>query len=109
MSLKYVVFLCLIFKVSAWDGKCPEHVETMPDFKPELYLGDWYNTFTTYNSYLDETSHCIRASYKELSMPPFIGVAPGHDSWRFVRRQILSSKTTSKNASENLSDQNKVF
>ena len=30
-------------------------------------------------------------------------------SWSFVRRQILSSKSTSKNASENLSNQNKLF
>ena len=69
MSLKFVVFLCLIFKVSAWDGKCPDHVETMPDFNPKLYLGDWYTVEAIYNGrYIDETSSCIRASYKELSV-----------------------------------------
>ena len=72
MSLNFVVFLCLIFNVSAWDGKCPDHVETMPDFNPELYLGDWYNVAAIYNGrYIDETSSCIRASYKELSMSVF--------------------------------------
>ena len=69
MSLKLVVLVCLIFKVSARDRKCPDHVETMPDFNPELYLGDWYNVAAIYNGrYIDETSSCIRASYKELSM-----------------------------------------
>ena len=67
MSLKFVVFACLIFKVSALDITCPDHVETMPNFNPALYVGDWYGTFATYNSYLDETSTCIRASYGELS------------------------------------------
>ena len=60
MSLNFVVFLCLIFNVSAWDGKCPDHVETMPDFNPELYLGDWYTTFASYNGGLDETASCIK-------------------------------------------------
>ena len=73
MSLKFVVFACLIFKVSALDITCPDHVETMPNFNPALYVVDWYGTFATYNSYLDETSTCIRASYGELSMCPFMG------------------------------------
>ena len=60
MLLKLVVFLFLMFKVSAWDGKCPDHVETMPDFNPELYLGDWYTTFASYNGGLDETASCIK-------------------------------------------------
>ena len=72
MSLKLVVFVCLIFKVSALDITCPDHVETMPDFNPKLYVGDWYGTFSSYNSYTDETSHCVRATYKELSMFLFI-------------------------------------
>ena len=72
MSLKFVVFACLIFKVSALDITCPDHVETMPDFNPKLYLGDWYSTFSAYNSYTDETSHCVRATYKALSMFTFI-------------------------------------
>ena len=68
MSLKFVVFACLIFKVSALDITCPDHVETMPDFNPELCLGDWYNVAAIYNGrYIDETSSCVRASYKELS------------------------------------------
>ena len=70
MSLKFVVFLCLIFKVSALDITCPDHVETMPDFNPKLYVGDWYSTFSSYNSFTDETSHCVRATYGELSMCP---------------------------------------
>ena len=74
MSLKFVVFVCLIFKVSALDIKCPDHVETMPDFNPKLYVGDWYSTFSAYNSYTDETSHCVRATYKELSMFTFIPI-----------------------------------
>ena len=72
MSLKFVVFFCLIFKVSALGITCPDHVETMPDFNPKLYVGDWYGTFSSYNSYTDETSHCVRATYKELSMFTFI-------------------------------------
>ena len=68
MSLTFVVFLCLIFKVSALGITCPDHVETKPDFNPKLYVGDWYSTFSAYNSYTDETSHCVRATYKELSM-----------------------------------------
>merc|ERR1711956_156804 len=67
MSLKFVVFVCLIFKVSALDVTCPDHVETMPDFNPKLYVGDWYSTFSAYNSYTDETSHCVRATNKELN------------------------------------------
>ena len=74
MSLKLVVFVCLIFKVSALDITCPDHVETMPDFNPKLYVGDWYSTFSAYNSYTDETSHCVRATYKELSMFTFIPI-----------------------------------
>ena len=31
------------------------------------------------------------------------------NSWSFVHRQIVSSKYTSKNVSENLSNQNKLF
>ena len=72
MSLKFIVFLCLIFKVSTLDITCPDHVETMPDFNPKLYVGDWYSTFSAYNSYTDETSHCVRATYKELSMFTFL-------------------------------------
>ena len=60
MLLKLVVFLFLTLKVLAWDGKCPDHVETMPDFNPELYLGDWYNTFASYNGGLDETVSCVK-------------------------------------------------
>ena len=67
MSL-FVLFVSLIFGVSAWDGNCPEHVETMPEFKPEFYLGDWYTIYTSYNSYIDGTTTCVRASYKKLSM-----------------------------------------
>ena len=78
MLLKLVVFVCLIFKVSALDITCPDHVETMPDFNPKLYVGDWYSTFSSYNSYTDETSHCVRATYKELSMFPFIPMSEGH-------------------------------
>ena len=74
MSLKLVVFVCLIFKVSALDITCPDHVETMPDFNPKLYVGDWYSTFSAYNSYTDETSHCVRATYKELSMFTFLAM-----------------------------------
>ena len=74
MSLKFVVFVCLIFKISALDITCPDHVETMPDFNPKLYVGDWYSTFSAYNSYTDETSHCVRATYKELSMFNFIPI-----------------------------------
>ena len=74
MSLKFVVFVCLIFKISALDITCPDHVETMPDFNPKLYVGDWYSTFSAYNSYTDETSHCVRATYKELSMFTFIPI-----------------------------------
>ena len=70
MSLKFVVFACLIFKVSALAITCPDHVETMPDFNPKLYVGDWYSTFSSYNSFTDETSHCVRATYGELSMRP---------------------------------------
>ena len=78
MSLKFVVFALFIFKASAFE--CPDHVKTMPDFNPELYVGDWYGTFATYNSYLDETSRCIRASYGELSMFPFLGAKSGAKS-----------------------------
>ena len=69
MSLKFVVFACLIFKVSSLDITCPDHVETMPNFNPELYLGDWYGTFALYNGdyYETQTPACSRASYKKLS------------------------------------------
>ena len=70
MSLKFVVLLGLIFKVSAEDNKCPDHVETMPNFNSELYLGDWYGTLALYNGdyYETQTPACSRASYKKLSM-----------------------------------------
>ena len=78
MSLIFVVFACLIFKVSALAITCPDHVETMPDFNPKLYVGDWYSTFSSYNSFTDETSHCVRATYGELSMCPLqIKIAKG--------------------------------
>ena len=69
MSLRFVVFVGLIFKVSARDNKCPEYVETMPNFNPELYLGDWYGTLALYNGdyYETQTPACSRASYKKLS------------------------------------------
>ena len=92
MLLKFVVFVGLIFKVSAGDNKCPEHVETMTNFNSELYLGDWYGTLALYNGdyYEMQTPSCSRASYKKLSMCFFFHWIP-KTNFSEVKLNLISS------------------
>ena len=95
MSLKLVVFLFLTFKVSAWDGKCPDSVETMPDFNPELYFGDWYNTFASYNGGLDETVSCVKIEINPtLNVPELLKASeqrsPLHSTYFYKSRLNVS-------------------
>ena len=84
MSYEVVVLLSLLSMAFAWDGTCPDHVDTMPNFWPQNYLGDWYTTFDSYNGYIDETSACIRASYKYLSMFQTFQYLPLHIYYPFT-------------------------
>ena len=69
MSLTFVVFLCLIFKVSALDITLKQCRISIPNFMQGI--GTLHSPHIC-NSYTDETSHCVRATYKELSMFTFI-------------------------------------
>ena len=92
MSLKLVVFLFLTLKVSAWDGKCPDHVETMPDFNPELYLWDWYNTFASYNGGLDETVSCVKIEINPTLNVPELLKSSERPITQYVRRAVGRSE-----------------
>ncbi len=46
---------------------CPEGVETVAEFYPDKYLGEWYTTYSNINFFNQEGDNCIQASYKPLS------------------------------------------